>query len=406
MIQPKSVGSLVQTMLKSSQFVYKYGKIRRVVNNHDNLIRNGVPAKTGLLGLKTLPLGDFYRPELIVTQRGGQDDDPNRYMNYAVTADAILEFLSNNRNLLKEDEETGKEIEFQQLDTKSEDLPKMYTESNIESLSRFDGEIIDYDDEDTNADGLVYGITLNRSMKRITVVFRGTVGGSDILADAKFWRNSEHFADLGRDVKVHTGFSGYLFKELEGEGRTKYDRIVAALKDVYNNDLPKDERDGYKVVVSGHSLGGALANLLSFTLSVREGDGDCPLFRYIRAVTFAAPVVGDSNYDKVFQEQESKNKLHILRVSNEGDWVPTNPSPFQYTQNGVNMHVQGSDQEMELRYGNKKSLLSQFNFDPVDKHMLLKYEDRIFQDDENKQPNLDILDDSFDEVYQSVLGSK
>ena len=70
------------------------------------------------------------------------------------------------------------------------------------------------------------------------------------------------------------------------------------------------------------------------------------------------------------------------------------------------MHVHGSDQEMELRYGNKKSLLSQFNFDPVDKHMLLKYEDRIFQDDENKQPNLDILDDSFDEVYQSVLGSK
>ena len=98
---------------------------------------------------------------------------------------------------------------------------------------------------------------------------------------------------------------GYLFKELEGEGRTKYDRIVAALKDVYNNDLPKDERDGYKVVVSGHSLGGALANLLSFTLSVREGDGDCPLFRYIRAVTFAAPVVGDSNYDKVFQVRTS-----------------------------------------------------------------------------------------------------
>ena len=88
---------------------------------------------------------------------------------------------------------------------------------------------------------------------------------------------------------------------MEGEGRTKYDRIVAALRDVYNNDLPKDERDDYKVVVSGHSLGGALANLFSFTLSVREGDGDCPLFRYVRAVTFAAPVVGNRGYDAIFQ---------------------------------------------------------------------------------------------------------
>ena len=162
-----------------------------------------------------------------------------------------------------------------------------------------------------------------------------------------------------------------MFDEIEGEGRNRYERIVAALKDVYDkdlSDLSEKEKEEYKVVVSGHSLGGALANLFAFTLSLKEGDGDCPLFRYIRAVSFAAPVVGNSGYDKVFQEQESKNKLHLLRISNQGDVVPTNPSPYKYTQQGVNMHLKGFGKEMELKYGNKKSLLSQMNLNPLGKH--------------------------------------
>ena len=96
------------------------------------------------------------------------------------------------------------------------------------------------------------------------------------------------------------------------------------------------------------------------------------------------------------QEQESANKLHVIRVSNQGDFVPTNPSPFTYTQNGVNMHVRDDGKEMELKYGNKKSLISQFNLAPLKKHGFPCYEDRLFQDDETKSPNLEILDDSFE----------
>lgn len=48
------------------------------------------------------------------------------------------------------------------------------------------------------------------TMKRITVTFRGTVGGTDFLADANFNPNREHFEHLGRDVMVHSGFSGML----------------------------------------------------------------------------------------------------------------------------------------------------------------------------------------------------
>lgn len=103
----------------------------------------------------------MYRPELVVTQRGAQDDDPNKYMNYAVTGPALIEFLSNNRQFLKQDEEGG-DVEFQDLNEKSETLPELYTERKIATLSQIDGEIVDYFDQTTNKYGFVYGITINR----------------------------------------------------------------------------------------------------------------------------------------------------------------------------------------------------------------------------------------------------
>jgi hypothetical protein len=45
-------------------------------------------------------------------------------------------------------------------------------------------------------------------MKRVVVIFRGTVGGTDFTTDANFAPNKEHFEDLGENVKVHSGFSG------------------------------------------------------------------------------------------------------------------------------------------------------------------------------------------------------
>ena len=93
---------------------------------------------------------------------------------------------------------------------------------------------------------------------------------------------------------------GYLFQKLKDENRTRYDRIVAALKGIYDS-IPESDRNGYKVVVSGHSLGGALANLFAFTLALREDEESCPLFHYVQAVTFAGPVVGNSGYNDVFK---------------------------------------------------------------------------------------------------------
>ena len=46
-------------------------------------------------------------------------------------------------------------------------------------------------------------------MKRVSVIFRGTVGASDIIADLNAKPNyKQYFQDIGIDVGIHSGFAG------------------------------------------------------------------------------------------------------------------------------------------------------------------------------------------------------
>jgi hypothetical protein len=97
--------------------------------------------------------------------------------------------------------------------------------------------------------------------------------------------------------------TGYLFEDFEDgpiKKRSKFDRLVTALKEIYD-ELPvsKEEKEEYKLFISGHSLGGALCNLFAFGLA--ETQQGHPLFNRVTAVSFASPVVGTKGYNKAFQ---------------------------------------------------------------------------------------------------------
>jgi pimeloyl-ACP methyl ester carboxylesterase len=91
-----------------------------------------------------------------------------------------------------------------------------------------------------------------------------------------------------------TGFfyKGYLFGKCKG-GLSKYQRIVNILKETYQ------EYPGYELYVCGHSLGGALAILLAFTLAATEDVPESP--KPIKTITFACPPVGDKGYGRAFE---------------------------------------------------------------------------------------------------------
>ena len=149
-----------------------------------------------------------------------------------------------------------------------------------------------------------------------------------------------------------------------------------------------------------YSLGGALTSLLAFHLAgsgkLQKELKNSP----ITAISFASPQVGNRGYNEAFQRLESNGYLRHVRVSNQGDLVPVNPSGFGYTQTGVNLHVR-DNKKMEVGYRNLKWSISQFGLRPLNNHSLNVHYRRLLND-ENKK----ILKkfETFDDLYDEYAG--
>ncbi len=78
------------------------------------------------------------------------------------------------------------------------------------------------------------------------------------------------------------------------------------------------------LVVTGHSLGGSLANMLALDLAVNDGLGALTLY------TLAAPKTGGDDFKNLFNQQVPNS----FRVYNEPDFVPTVPPLYQQVNTG------------------------------------------------------------------------
>jgi hypothetical protein len=192
----------------------------------------------------------------------------------------------------------------------------------------------EYDDRHQTNE-LVYGITKDDIHKRITLVFRGT---DNALAFTTNWITNLYTSKCqgivpdavqaalpgGASSRIwfHSGYYNYVFSltldEKDDVGWRKYDEI---LKDVQRvlRDHPK-----YKLYVTGHSLGAALATLVSFYLTCEP---DIP--KPITCINFASPRIGDGHFLKAVRALEEQGWLRMLRVvyvlqAGAGSWTPIN----------------------------------------------------------------------------------
>lgn len=231
---------------------------------------------------------------------------------------------------------------------------------------------------------LVYGITAMKVPKRsphpcsIAVVFRGSVEANDWNHNVRFkmaklrirlsgihneaWlvENTtstgtaipmdrdlaEHLYEiLGTDsIFVHRGFLQYLFAKQADDTVPKYTAIVDNITKLLTH---RSFARRSNVTVTGHSLGGALATLLSFLLAcdqrvsqkMLKNKDTTKARKCVLCLSFAAPYVGNEGFAKLFDELRTKGRLQHVRMTNSRDLVPLSPPMPSYRHTGLHVHL-------------------------------------------------------------------
>lgn len=137
---------------------------------------------------------------------------------------------------------------------------------------------------------------------KIFVVYRGTSSKLDWMDDGEVWQDNANYSDCP-DCKVHHGFNKCL------------DNTIKFVLDTVHK--LRQEHPSYQILVGGHSLGGALANLAAIEI-VQSG------LTNVQHYSFGSPRVGNPTWAKY-----SNNLLtQAQRITHYKDPVPHTPPTY------------------------------------------------------------------------------
>ena len=196
--------------LLASDLMYDFAEIRQVVLAHDRFHNRDL----NLFQRWQRGIVEYSEPELIglrSTNESAHDEQPSFtgvHITHSVSAADLLKFLQKNRQYF-----LPGSVRF---DRKGKNYIPLEIEETLSAFIQYDdAEIIEFDDE-FEAKELVYSIVLNKTSKRITVLFRGSTTANDWRANTALQpvRFPEVFQKMVNDenVKVHGGFAGELLR--------------------------------------------------------------------------------------------------------------------------------------------------------------------------------------------------
>tara|TARA_B100000787_G_C16198319_1_gene302710 strand:- start:2953 stop:3834 length:882 start_codon:yes stop_codon:yes gene_type:complete len=222
------------------------------------------------------------------------------------------------------------------------DLFKLYENDNYNIIKLF------------NINGIQVAIILNHSDKRINVVFRGSIELSDWLYNLFIFKknikkNIKNNININ-NIKVHSSFYNLLFNN------NLYTDILNEIIKLTN------QYTDYKLNVTGHSLGGALATLFSFFLSYS-------ITSKIYIFSFASPRVGNRKWANIFNNKE--NLIHY-RFVNQKDIVTTIPY-FYYSHCGHYININKNSSVDIINKQHYKDINSMINYYSARDHYIDKY---------------------------------
>jgi hypothetical protein len=130
----------------------------------------------------------------------------------------------------------------------------------------------------------------HRALRTVIVSFRGTQGGDDVRVDLDYdlvrLDDGANPSDPTAGVQVHRGFRNAMF-ERSGATSSIERRLLDRLRSV---------PDDTQLWITGHSLGGALANLFALRALREQQSSEGTRYEVAGLVTFGAPEVGNGAF--------------------------------------------------------------------------------------------------------------
>ena len=136
----------------------------------------------------------------------------------------------------------------------------------------------------------------------LNICFRGTKNTNDFYLNLNIIPQSF----IKKEIKVHKGF---LYKYLSIR-----DIVINKTKEIISNNYIED------IYISGHSSGGAIANIASLDLFYLYPN------KRINTITFGSPRVAN----KAFIDEYNKNINNSYRIVNKNDIIQYLPLPIIY----------------------------------------------------------------------------
>ena len=174
---------------------------------------------------------------------------------------------------------------------------KTYDEKTALICANLDRKVYQYDRGNYNVEGMTYRIQqnakggvkflLSKSGKTVYIAFKGTSSLKNIYANVNI-----RMKNVSNNVYIHSGFLDY-YKQAEKQ-----------VEEYLNETKPK------RIVLSGHSMGGAVATIAAYMLYKSYG----PI---IELFTFGSPQVGNMSFKKYMNAHIKKS----WRFVNNKDYV-------------------------------------------------------------------------------------
>lgn len=217
---------------------------------------------------------------------------------------------------------------FMVYDLDEVEIPTFDLESTLETSSLSHSKLIWNKGSDSKC-----LIAWSEEQRRIVMCFRGTASAKNVLTDLKLWRSAHpptrgnYF--MGTQPMIHAGFGDFWY------GSGMKDTCMSAVKEITR--CTSDEKHRWRILVCGHSLGGAAAKIAAYDLS--EWNRSLGAAHSVMCYTYGCPRVGNSAFAKSYNLMvpNTWNIMHLNDiVIKNGKFI------FMYKRDGHCMYLTDS----------------------------------------------------------------